>query len=140
MVVLFIIDTAAMASLSTVFTKNYAEIFAFINESRLQPGKPLAFYHSYTDPVCLEVAVQVDRLPSAEKGRIKTKVVNGGRALVAHYRGPYENIDLPYNAIAQWLKDNAKQGKGLPFEIYLNDPITVTDKYKLKTEILQLLY
>lgn len=140
MAIVFIRDTVAMSSLSKIFGTDYAEIFAFISQSGLRPGKTMAFYHNYSDPVSLDVAVEVDQLPVQCKGRIQSRMAEGGSAVVAHYQGPYENMQIPYNAITKWLESNFKQAKGIPFEVYLNDPMTVSDQYELKTDIIQLLY
>jgi effector-binding domain-containing protein len=137
--VLFIGDTTDMAGLSKVIQSGYGELFAFINQNGLKPGKVMAFYHSYANPISLEVAVEVDHVPSVLSGRIQSKIVAGGEALVAHYTGPYEEMEIPYNAVANWLKDNNKQANGMPFEVYLNSPDTVKDKSELKTDVYQFL-
>ena len=48
-------------------------------------------------------------------------------------------METPYNEIAKWLKENDKQARELPFEVYLNEPSQVKDKYELKTDVYQLL-
>ena len=140
MTVLFISDTAAdMNSISKIFANDYGELFTFINQSGLKPMKVMAFYLSYENPLTLEAAVEIDKLTATLTGRIKSKIVEGGNAVVGHYTGPYEEMEMPYKTIIQWVKDNNKQAKGLPFEVYLNSPDTVKDKYDLKTDIYQLL-
>ncbi|WP_018616616.1 GyrI-like domain-containing protein [Segetibacter koreensis] len=137
--VLFIKDTSDTSGLSKVIGSGYAELFAFINQHGLKPGKVMAFYHRYVNPVSLEMAVEVDKLPATFAGRIQSKTVQGGDAVVAHYTGPYEEMEVPYNAITEWVKDNSKQANGPPFEVYLNSPDMVKDKYELKTDVYQLL-
>jgi hypothetical protein len=34
-------------------------------------------------------------------------------------------MQMAYKTITQWLKDNNEQSRELPFEVYLNDPVTV---------------
>jgi effector-binding domain-containing protein len=137
--ILFVTDSSKIAELGKAFEKGYGELFAFAGANRLQPGKVMAFYHSYTDPVSVEIAIEVDKIPGRLTGRIQSKILSGGEAVIAHYTGPYEQMEIPYNAIMKWLKDNNKQARGLPFESYLNDPATVKDKYELKTDIYQLI-
>jgi effector-binding domain-containing protein len=139
MTILYIRDTARLDEISIVFGKDYPELFQLIGTNGLRPGKVMAFYHQYSDPIVLEVAVEVDKVPSNLSGRVMTRTIRGGDALVAHYKGPYERMDMPYNAITQWLKDNGKQPDGLPFEAYLNDPNCVKNKYELLTDVYQLL-
>lgn len=137
--VLYIRDTAAMAGLSKVFEKDYAEILRFISKNGLSPGRVMAFYFNDRNPMTLEAAVEVDRVPETLAGRIRAKVVPGGDALVAHYTGPYEELEKSYNEIAHWLEGNTFKAREIPFEIYLNDPTKVKDHYDLKTDIYQLL-
>lgn len=139
MTVLFISDTSDMTHISNVMQSGYGELFGFINKNGLTPGKVMGFYLSYANPVSLETAVEVDKVPATLTGRIQSKIVEGGDAIVAHYTGPYEKMEAPYNAIAQWIKDNHKQAKGAPFEVYLNSPSTVKDNSELKTDVCQLL-
>lgn len=137
--ILLIRDTSEMAGLPKVFENDYGELFKFIGENALRPGKVMAFYLNYQDPITLEAAVEVDRVPEQLSGRIKSKVIEGGDAVVAHYTGPYEEMETPYNEIAKWLKENDKQARELPFEVYLNEPSQVKDKYGLKTDVYQML-
>lgn len=135
--VLMIRDTTGIAALSKVFEADYHEIFSFINKNDLKAGKVMAFYLDYEDPVTLEAGVEVDRIPEHLSGRIESKFVAGGEAVVAHYTGPYEEMEMPYNEIKKWLKENNKEPRDLPFEAYLNDPSQIKDKYELKTDIYQ---
>jgi effector-binding domain-containing protein len=139
MIALMICDSTDLSVIGKVFERDYEEIFTFIHDNGLRPGKFMAFYLDFNNPISLEVAVEVDKIPGKLPGRIKSKMIDGGDAIVAHYKGPYEKIGLSYHSISQWLKDNHKQAKGLPFECYLNVPAYVNDKYELKTDIYQLL-
>lgn len=137
--VLIIRETTGMAALSKVFEADYGEIFNFIRKNDLKSGRVMAFYLDYEDPVTLEVGVEVDRIPGKLNGRIESKFVAGGDAIIAHYTGPYEEMETPYNEIKKWLKDNNREPRGFLFEVYINDPSQVKDKYGLKTDVYQLL-
>lgn len=139
--VLYIVDSAAnMNSLTKVFETGYSELFAFIGANGLRAGKVMAFHLTNKDPIKLEITVEINKTPSAALiGRIKHKLLKGGDALVVHYKGPYEQMEIPYNAINQWLKQYSKQPKGFPYEVYINSPTMVKDKFDLKTDIYQLL-
>lgn len=139
MQILYISDTGNMASLSKVFEKDYGELFNFIGSNGLTPGKVMGFYFSYNDPIVLEVAVEVNKIPAELPGRIRSKIVEGGDAVVAHYTGAYEEMQIPYSQLAQWVTDNNRQANGLPFEVYLNGPADVKDNSELKTDIYQML-
>jgi effector-binding domain-containing protein len=136
--IIFIRDTVQMVDLRKFFSESYAELFEFAGKYKLAPGKAMAFYDNYYDLITLEAAVEVDTIPAHLPGRILTRIIDGGEAVVAHYTGPYEEMSEPYGLLAQWLLDNNKKAKGLPFEVYLNNPGMVKDSTQLKTDIYQL--
>lgn len=138
MSVLYIRDSATVSGLSKVFEKAYSELFSFAGSNKLKPLKTIAFYQSYI-PLLLDVALEVDKIPTHLTGRVQSKIVNGGEAIVAHYTGSYEQMEVAYNALTKWLKENNRTAKGLPFESFLNDPASVKNKYELKTDVYQLL-
>jgi effector-binding domain-containing protein len=136
--ILTIPDTAkSMEEIGLLIGKDYGELFAFINQQQLQPGKVLAFYYSSEVPFVMDVAVEVNKLPQQLTGRIKAKEIEGGKAIVAHYQGPYEQIAMAYAELNNWIKKNNKEQVGLPFESYLNDPYSVKDPWELRTDIYQ---
>lgn len=138
MVILTIRDTAAsQKNLSGVFSKDYRELFTYIHQNGLRPGKIMARYYSYQPSFILDVAVEVDKLPTMTKGRIKIDMANGGNAIIAHYKGPYDQIGMAYVAIENWLKERNKIADGRPFEVYLNDPAMVQDPTELLTDVYQ---
>lgn len=115
----------------------YIDLCAFINKHRLPSNRTMAFYYTYISPFVAEAAIEVDSIPPVLDSTVHTRVLEGGEALVVHYKGPYENAALAYHAMNKWLIDNHKEPRGMPFEVYLNDPITIKDKNKLLTDIYQ---
>lgn len=70
-------------------------------------------------------------------GKIKGKTIKGGDAIVVHYQMPYDQIAAAYAAISKWLNENNKKALEQPFEVYLNDPVTVKDPQQLRTDVYQ---
>jgi effector-binding domain-containing protein len=139
MTVLYINDITAISKQNKTIQKDYSVLQNFINKQSLKPGKIMAFYLNYENPLSLEAAVEVDKLPLELPENIHSKRMEGGNAVVAHYIGPYEEMGIAYNAITSMMDDNKKQPKGLAFEVYLNDATTVKSKHELLTDIYQLL-
>lgn len=138
MVIITIRDTAASGGdLSGVFSKDYGELFLYIRQNGLTPGKVMARHYSIQPPFILDVAVEVDKLPTRTTGRIKIDKTKNGNAIIAHYKGPYEQIGIAYAAIDGRLKERNKIADGRPLEVYLNDPMTVQDPSGLRTDIYQ---
>ncbi len=116
---------------------SYVAICGFINKHRLGPGRTMAFYYTYISPFAVEAAIEVDSIPPLLDSTVNTRVLEGGEVIIVHYKGDYESAGFAYRAIDKWLKDNHKTAKGVPFEVYLNDPITVKDRNNLLTDIYQ---
>jgi effector-binding domain-containing protein len=135
--VLFISDTARIPDVSKLFENDYAELFKFIFSNGLTPGNPMATHLTYEYPMQLEVAVPVNKVPTQLTGRIKSRNIDGGNAVVLHYTGNYEAMPQAYDSLRQWIKDNHIQPGGLSYEVYLNDPGSVKSKDDLKTDIYQ---
>ncbi len=137
--VLAIRDSAtSMEDISRVLGKGYGELFAFIGKNSLMPLRVMAFYYSYRPPVPIDIAIEIGTIPASLSGRIYEKKIPGGRAFVAHYQGPYNQVAMAYSVIATKLKEDNKEASGQPFEVYLNSPDTVKDPYDLRTDIYQL--
>ena len=66
--------------------------------------------------------MEVDKAPVQLTGGVQFKNIEGGDAVVMHYKGPYEKIEKAYLQIDDWLKKNNKLKAGPPMEVYLNDP------------------
>ena len=140
MVILFISDTAKeTAELGTIFNKDYGELMRFVSENKLMAKKFLAWHYSTQPPWTMDVAVEIEKVPSGLKGRIKSRIVKGGDVLIAHVWGPYSELSKAYAQIESWLKQNKRTASGTPFEVYLNDPSIVKDPSEIRTDVYQLL-
>ncbi len=51
------------------------------------------------------------------------------------HRGPYDAVGAAYEALREWIRDNAMVVDGPPREIYLTDPGETPDPADLVTEI-----
>ena len=137
--VLTILDTAAVLSdIGPVLQKAYGEIGELINKEQLTfTGAPLAWYYSGSAPYVMEAAIPVDKTPGTTPGRIKYKTVPAENAVVVHFYGPYEETNLAYAKIQDWLKANNKKAKGAPYDVYMDDPTTKKSMYEVRTDIIQ---
>ncbi len=138
MIILFISDTAKETQeIGTTFNNDYHELMRFVGENRLSPKRFLAWYYSARSPWIMDIAVETDRLPSALKGRVKSRIEKGGEVLIAHLLGPYSELHKGYTQIENWLHENKRLARNKPFEVYLNDPFTVKDPSEIQTDIYQ---
>jgi effector-binding domain-containing protein len=140
MMLVVIKDTAANGNpFSKLFAKDYPEIYSFISRNGLKAGKLVTIYYNHQFPMILEVGVEVDNFPGRTEGRIRINKVPEGPAVIAHFKGPYRQLSLAYEAINKWLKDHNRVAYIHPFEVYLNNPGSVKDSFDLRTDVYQLL-
>ena len=69
------------------------------------------------------------------EGDIQAGEIPGGMAATCMHIGPYDKITAAYEALGQWMQSNGRQGTGVCYEIYLNDP-QQTPPEQLQTQIL----
>ena len=136
--ILYVTDSAAGTA---EITKKFihiipVELGGFMKKNGLKmAGVPIAWYHTAQPPFIFDVAAQVDKLPESTEGRIQTKTLPAGKAVVVHFYGPYELTSRAYTAAQKWMEDNHKTADGAPYEIYLGDPGIEKDPYKILTDI-----
>jgi len=136
--ILFISDTARQtADLESIFSKGYSELMKYARENHLKTRKFLGWYYTVESPWIMDIALETDKLPSELTGRIKSRIEKGGEVLIAHMWGPYSQLSQAYIQIQNWLQQNKRIARGIPFEIYLNDPMTVKDPLEIQTDIYQ---
>jgi len=111
-------------------------LFGDVSQNNITPsGKPFAIYHSWDD-----VATRVSAcLPLTEENEGNDKIASGftyaGNALKVIHIGPYTNSGSVHKAIHAYIKDNAKEYAGSPWEIYINGPGSEPDPNNYITKI-----
>lgn len=71
--------------------------------------------------------------PLPGKGDIQAGTIPAGTFAICHYTGPYEQLALPYEELAQFVKDKGYTAGEVVYEWYLNGP--ETPPQDLKTDI-----
>jgi effector-binding domain-containing protein len=140
MKMIYVTDTAAATQeISQKMGKAYGLLFTLVGKLQLRPLKSMGIFHTGSSPWIFDIAVEVDKEPERLISGVKYKQVEGGEAIVVHYKGAYEQVGKAYQQIDEWLKINRRQKIGPPIEVYLNNPATVKDKNELQTDIYQLI-
>ncbi|RYY48840.1 MAG: hypothetical protein EOO06_09025 [Chitinophagaceae bacterium] len=142
-IVLYIKDSASSSErisqkLATAINVKLPE-FAKANKLKIA-GPPMAWYRSNKAPFYFEAGLPVDRKPARLAKGILVKNIGGEPALIAHFYGPYSSTFVGYEVLTEWLKDQKKTRSGLPYEIYVTDPVDkngqMLDPYKVQTDII----
>jgi effector-binding domain-containing protein len=137
-ILVYVTDSAAStAEITQKFMKIIpVELGGFLKKKNLQmTGPPLAWYNGNKAPFIFDIAAQVNKLPPATEGRIKTKEIPVGKAVVVHFYGPYELSWKAYPVADTWIKEHHKIAAGAPYEVYMGDPGAEKDPYKVLTDV-----
>ncbi|MBC7887512.1 MAG: GyrI-like domain-containing protein [Ferruginibacter sp.] len=141
-VVITMKDSAAtMQGVSTKLGEIYGvKLAAIIKKNNLQiTGAPVAWYKGRQAPYFFEAGIPVNKKPAKLPAGTYIKQIGIDSIVVAHFYGPYDLIPQAYDALTEWLKDHKKKVKGVPYEVYISDPLDEAgkpkDPYKVQTDI-----
>ncbi len=140
--VLYIKDSAATSGrISQKLAKIYGVTLPeFIKKNKLTvEGAPMAWYKTTKAPFFFEAGLPINKKPAKLPKGIFVKTVGGDKAVIAHFFGPYSITNMGYEALADYVADNKKKRNGIPYEIYITEPIgkdgKAIDPYKVQTDI-----
>jgi effector-binding domain-containing protein len=113
----------------------------YINKNNLKTtGFPMAWYTKAKAPYFFEAGIPVNKTGAKAVAGVQTREIGAGKAVIAHFFGPFELLPQGYDAIKDWIKDNKKTVAGPSYEIYITDPIDKNgkpvDPYKVQTDII----
>jgi hypothetical protein len=117
-----------------------AKLPEYIKKNNLKTtGAPMAWYSKYKAPYFFEAGMPVNNAGIKSVAGVQLREMNAGKAIVAHFFGPFNLLPQGYDAIKEWIKDNKKTVAGASYEIYITDPIDKDgkplDPYKIQTDI-----
>ncbi len=103
-------------------------------------GAPMAWYKKQKAPYFFEAGMPVNKTGKKAVAGVQVRELAAGKAVIAHFYGPFELLPQGYDAIREFIKDNKKIAAGAPYEIYVTDPIDKNgkpvDPYKIQTDII----
>ncbi len=98
-------------------------------------GAPMAWYNSQDAPWTFTAGMPFTTpCPHPEEG-ISLKELPETKAVVGMYFGPYDEMQAGYMAIESYMKEKNLEAAGSPYEVYIGDPMTEKDPYKVQTNI-----
>ena len=102
-------------------------------------GAPMAWYKTTKAPYFFEAGVAVNKKPSKLPKGVFIREMGTDSVVMAHFYGPYNLLPQGYDAIKERLKDLKRKSSGMPYEIYIGDPMDkdgkMIDPYKVRTDI-----
>lgn len=113
----------------------YGAIIQYLNEIGEQPGEAAfaAYYNMDMNDMDVEMGFAVAR-PLAGKGAIKAGEIPAGKQVSCLHKGPYNQMELVYNAMMQWFAEHGHTPTGVAYEFYYNSPAEVPES-ELLTKI-----
>ena len=113
----------------------------YIKKNNLKvTGAPMAWYIKHKAPYFFEAGIPVNKKGTRAIPGVQIRELNAGKAIVAHFYGPYDLIPQGYDAIKDWMKENKKRQAGTAYEMYVTDPVDKkgkpVDPYKVQTDII----
>lgn len=116
------------------------KLAAVIQKNKLTiTGPPMAWYKTQKAPYFFEAGLPVDKKPARPSKGVQIKETGTDSVVVAHFYGPYELLPQAYDVLKDLVKERKKSLKGIPYEIYVDDPVDNTgklkDPYKVQTDV-----
>lgn len=113
----------------------------YIKKNNLKTaGAPMAWYKKQKAPYFFEAGIPINKKGNKTSPGVQIREMSGGKAVIAHFFGPFELLPQGYDAIKEWMKDNKKTAAGAAYEIYITDPFDKdgkpVDPYKIQTDII----
>jgi effector-binding domain-containing protein len=98
-------------------------------------GPPMAWYKSDKAPFFFEAGVPVNKKPAKLPAGVFVRELPAGPVIVGRFFGPYDMLNMGYEAVKDRLKSTKTETVGPPYEVYVGDPAVVKDPYKVQTDI-----
>lgn len=127
---------ASMDNIGELMGPLFGEVFGYIQQQGQQPaGMPFAIYHNMTEnEVDFECGMPVEAAIEGQ-GRIVAGELPAGKVATVTHMGPYEDLQVTWEALTGWMESQGLQPAGAPWEVYFTDPGTEPDQSKWRTDI-----
>lgn len=116
------------ADLAAFFTAAFAELAEAIRTGGAErAGPPFIRYYSVSRATVDLEAVMPCSEAVLSTGRVHPIQLEASPAAVVRHAGGYDVMKPAYDAITQWLRDNGKEPREAPREVYVTSPAEVSN-------------
>jgi effector-binding domain-containing protein len=130
--------------LGALFGRYLPAVGARLQESgAAMTGPAFGRYHRFgPDVVDVEIGMPVAAWPPAvraledcQPGEVGTSELPGGPAATFTHLGSYDGLSEAYDRLHAWIHENGREDGPGPWESYVDDPMSVDDVSRLRTEL-----
>jgi len=124
---------------SDLYGNTYTEIGKAIGGMEKASGMPLGIAHGYdgaAQTLDLEIALLVAAEMKVPAG-FNCVQIPAGRAAKHVYHGPYEEVEPAWNSFSTELEKAGHKNRWSAYEVYANDPTTVSSPSEIETWLIQ---
>lgn len=135
-------SSASFEGISIKLANIYSnKLGVYVKKNNLKTaGAPMAWYTKQKPPYFFEAGVPVNKAGAKPVAGVVVKEMAAGKAIIAHFYGPFNLLPQGYDAIREYIKDNKLTTNGMAYEVYLSDPFDkdgkAVDPYKIQTDII----
>lgn len=133
--VLSVRTKTSVDNLPQIIGKAYQDVMDYLNEIGEVPAEApfCAYYNLDMENLDVEMGFPVSKnLPG--KNHVISNEIPAGKQVSCMYKGPYKEMEGPYDAMSQWIKDHGYEPTGVSYEYYYNNPAEVPES-ELLTKI-----
>ncbi|MFM1931482.1 MAG: hypothetical protein RL226_785 [Bacteroidota bacterium] len=132
------LDNVTEASMAggAVHGPAYGKIMEFLMGEGIEPvGQPLAIIRRYS-PESMDITFAMPVADSiAGNAELVVEKMAGGRCLSAVHYGSYESSGSTWEQLDAYILENNIALRQSPYEVYVNDPVTVSNESEIMTKI-----
>ena len=129
---------SAVGSVGSEVQAAFAGLYETISSNGATPTGPpflMASQPTLRGKMDIEVGAPCAPVPAPGAGQHRGRL-EAGKAAVAVFRGPYDQIGPIYTALYEWAGRNGHRPAGPPREVYLNSPDEVSGPADYLTEVI----
>jgi len=130
-------DECAMNKLSSKMMEMYPELMSYLSKNNVDiSGPPFAIYHeSETEGnTILECGLPI-KSKIEGKDKINFLEIAPTKTIMASHFGHYNTVKITYDKLLNYITENGIEVTGVPWEMYITDPIKEPDQSKWETKV-----
>ncbi|MCG8410797.1 MAG: SRPBCC family protein [Bacteroidales bacterium] len=125
-----------VSKLSITMFDKYSELMSFLKKNNITlSGVPTAIFHERDETdILIECALPIKDKAKGTKD-IKYIEIPSGKVIMASHFGHFKTIKTTYTAIEKYAKSNNLEIQGVPWEMYMTNPVQEKDQSKWETQV-----